>query len=118
MDEADIFLQARTPTTLDRNRLVGIFLTRLEQFSGIMVLTTNRLDDIDLAILDRVLLKIVYHPLTPGARRDVLQSLLKTIPDITEEQMEGFDEAFLQRFTRIKANGRQVSLCCSIPASV
>ncbi|KAK5080458.1 hypothetical protein LTR05_008568 [Lithohypha guttulata] len=109
MDEADIFLQARTPTTLDRNRLVGIFLTRLEQFSGIMVLTTNRLDDIDLAILDRVLLKIVYHPLTSGARRDVLQSLLKTIPDITEEQMEGFDEAFLQRFTRIKANGRQIT---------
>ncbi|KAK6365423.1 hypothetical protein LTR64_008792 [Lithohypha guttulata] len=109
MDEADIFLQARSPVTLERNRLVGIFLQQLEYFPGIMILTTNRIDDMDSAILDRILLKILYLPLTPDAKRGVLQNLLKTISDITAEQMESFDEVFLRRFARIKVNGRQIS---------
>lgn len=95
--------------TLERNRLVGIFLQRLEHFQGIMILTTNRIDDIDPAVLDRLLLKIPYHPLSPSARRDVLGSLLQSVQIVVGESTRGFDEAFLGQFASMRVDGRQVS---------
>ncbi|KAH9204623.1 P-loop containing nucleoside triphosphate hydrolase protein, partial [Leptodontidium sp. 2 PMI_412] len=42
IDEADIFMEQRTPYELDRNELVAIFLRHMEYFHGVMILTTNR----------------------------------------------------------------------------
>ena len=42
LDEADVFLEARTSQDLHRNALVSIFLRLLEYFQGILFLTTNR----------------------------------------------------------------------------
>lgn len=109
LDEADIFLQARTPIALERNRLVGIFLQRLEHFQGVMILTTNRIDDIDSAVLDRLLLRIKYNSLDPAARYTVLRSLLHTTHVSLAKQTQGFDEAFLRRFAKVRIDGRQVS---------
>jgi hypothetical protein len=41
LDEADVFMEARSSHDLDRNKLVAIFLRLLEYFEGIMFLTTN-----------------------------------------------------------------------------
>jgi hypothetical protein len=35
LDEADVFLQERSQLTLERNRLVPIFLRKLEFFDGV-----------------------------------------------------------------------------------
>jgi ATPase family associated with various cellular activities (AAA) len=47
LDEADVFLQARNDTDVVRNALVSIFLRQIEYFTGIMILTTNRIGSFD-----------------------------------------------------------------------
>ena len=47
LDEADVFLQQRDTKDVARNALVSIFLRQLEYYQGIMILTTNRLNDCD-----------------------------------------------------------------------
>ena len=42
LDEADVFLEARSTHELERNKLVSIFLRALEYYEGILFLTTNR----------------------------------------------------------------------------
>ena len=41
LDEAEVFLQRRNLTNVDRNALVSIFLRQLEYYQGILILTTN-----------------------------------------------------------------------------
>jgi hypothetical protein len=41
LDEADVFMESRNSNSLERNKLVAIFLRLLEYFEGIMFLTTN-----------------------------------------------------------------------------
>ena len=68
LDEADVFLEKRSSTELDRNSLVSIFLKALEYYSGsvfyfsplrlfcllkirsVLILTTNRLSESVLSI--------------------------------------------------------------------
>ena len=47
LDEADVFLQRRSNQSNFRNPMVSIFLRQVEYFKGIMILTTNRVDDCD-----------------------------------------------------------------------
>jgi hypothetical protein len=47
LDEADVFLQQRGVGDVNRNALVSIFLRQLEYFQGVLVLTTNMVQQID-----------------------------------------------------------------------
>ena len=47
LDEADVFMEQRSSSDLERNRLVSIFLRILEYYEGILFLTTNRISNID-----------------------------------------------------------------------
>ena len=47
LDEAEVFLQRRSPTDVKRNALVSIFLRQLEYYQGILVLTTNLIEQCD-----------------------------------------------------------------------
>jgi len=47
IDEAEVFLHKRSATDVMRNALVSIFLRQLEYYQGILVLTTNMLDQCD-----------------------------------------------------------------------
>ncbi|EEB95917.1 hypothetical protein MPER_05038 [Moniliophthora perniciosa FA553] len=49
LDEAEVFLQQRSGTDVMRNALVSIFLKQLEYYQGILILTTNLLDQCDAA---------------------------------------------------------------------
>ncbi|KAK3998174.1 P-loop containing nucleoside triphosphate hydrolase [Cladorrhinum sp. PSN332] len=62
LDEADVFLQQRSPKELDRNALVSCLLRVVEYFDGIMILTTNRFEAIDSAFKSRIHLCISYPP--------------------------------------------------------
>lgn len=55
LDEAEVFLQARTTSNIKRNALVSIFLRQLEYYQGILILTTNLLDQCDPAFESRLL---------------------------------------------------------------
>ncbi|KAF5641648.1 aaa family atpase [Fusarium sp. NRRL 52700] len=64
LDEADIFLAQRTPTDMERNALVSVFLRTLEYYEGILFLTTNRVGVFDEAFKSRVHISLYYPPLS------------------------------------------------------
>ncbi|GAC1412428.1 MAG: hypothetical protein NVSMB6_14310 [Burkholderiaceae bacterium] len=59
LDEADVYIRRRD-NDLQHNAIVAEFLRTLEHFSGLLFMTTNRLDDIDDAILSRCIATIRY----------------------------------------------------------
>lgn len=61
IDEADVYIRRRNDS-LSSNAVVGVFLRVLEYFNGLLFLTTNRIDDIDEAIISRCIAMISYHP--------------------------------------------------------
>jgi hypothetical protein len=60
IDEADVYIKRRSDN-LASNAVVGVFLRVLEYFNGLLFLTTNRVDDIDEAIISRCIAMIKYH---------------------------------------------------------
>lgn len=60
LDEADIFLEQRSPSDLQRNALVSIFLRLLEYYKGILFLTTNRIRTFDDAFHSRIHITLEY----------------------------------------------------------
>ncbi|KAI5457147.1 P-loop containing nucleoside triphosphate hydrolase protein [Mariannaea sp. PMI_226] len=76
LDEADVFLGARSNADLDRNELVAVFLTKLEYYQGICFMTTNRAGSLDHAIQSRVDLFLRYSNLSTTARRLVWKNFL------------------------------------------
>jgi hypothetical protein len=63
IDEADVYIKRRDDN-IAANAVVGVFLRVLEYFNGLLFLTTNRVGDIDEAIVSRCIAMIRYHP--PG----------------------------------------------------
>ncbi|RZL65627.1 MAG: AAA family ATPase [Variovorax sp.] len=61
LDEADVYIRRRD-NDLQHNAIVAEFLRTLEYFSGLLFMTTNRLGDIDEAILSRCIAVIDYQP--------------------------------------------------------
>lgn len=70
IDEADVYIKRRDDD-LTMNAVVGVFLRVLEYFNGLLFLTTNRIDDIDEAIISRCIALIRYQPPDAAARRRI-----------------------------------------------
>ncbi|KAJ3524060.1 hypothetical protein NM208_g12200 [Fusarium decemcellulare] len=101
LDEADVFLGARTNSDLSRNELVSVFLTKLEYYTGCCFLTTNRTASIDPAFQSRVDLFLPYKDLTVPARRQVWQNfIIRAGGDVSAEQLD--------RLAEIQLNGREI----------
>lgn len=79
LDEADVFLQVRNNTDLNRNALVSIFLRQLEYYKGILVLTTNRVADCDPAFESRIHVSLHYPDLDFDARREIWKSFISKV---------------------------------------
>jgi hypothetical protein len=59
---------------VDRNALVSVFLRELEQYQGIMFLTTNRIGTFDDAFLSRIHVGLLYKALTDDDREKIWQT--------------------------------------------
>jgi ATPase family associated with various cellular activities (AAA) len=70
IDEADVYIKRRDDD-ITMNAVVGVFLRVLEYFNGLLFLTTNRIDDIDEAIVSRCIALIKFHPPNDEARRKI-----------------------------------------------
>lgn len=70
IDEADVYIKRRNDN-LASNAVVGVFLRVLEYFNGLLFLTTNRVDDIDEAIISRCIAMIRYHAPNNADRRKI-----------------------------------------------
>ncbi|TFK72379.1 P-loop containing nucleoside triphosphate hydrolase protein [Pluteus cervinus] len=101
LDEAEVFLQRRSPAHIKRNALVAIFLRHLEYYQGIMILTTNMAEQIDPAFESRIHFSVRYADLTFDARKSIWKTFFdRSTVDIDEEQ--------LNRLAEHKINGRQI----------
>lgn len=76
LDEADVFLEARSTHDLERNKLVSIFLRLLEYYEGVLFLTTNRMGNIDAAFESRIHLSLQYDELDEASRKHVWETFL------------------------------------------
>lgn len=72
IDEADVYIKRRDDN-IAMNAVVGVFLRVLEYFNGLLFLTTNRVDDIDEAIVSRCIALIRYEPPDLAARARIWQ---------------------------------------------
>jgi SpoVK/Ycf46/Vps4 family AAA+-type ATPase len=108
LDEADVFLERRSPESLARNGLVSVFLRKLEYYEGIMFLTTNRVSHFDEAILSRTHLMLRYDDLTKEARKQVWGNFLSRA--INSSGKAHVTDKELDQLASNKFNGRQVRL--------
>jgi hypothetical protein len=118
IDEADVYIKKRDDN-ITMNAVVGVFLRVLEYFNGLLFLTTNRVDDIDEAIVSRCIAMIKFHPPTRDDRRKiwgvmteqfalpVAPELLGRLPDIFPEAT-GRDIKGLAKLVAKYCNQKQV----------
>lgn len=97
IDEADVYIKRREDD-ITMNAVVGVFLRVLEYFNGLLFLTTNRVDDIDEAIVSRCIALIKYYPPDRAARKRIWQVMsdqfaLRLEPGFVEELSHLFPAA-------------------------
>lgn len=99
IDEADSFLFARQGAERSWERsMVNEMLTQIEQFDGLLVITTNLMDELDPAVLRRFDLKLKFDWLTAGQAAALAAEhlLLLHLPPLDAAQ-----QARLQQFTSL-----------------
>ena len=97
IDEADVYIQRRD-NNIAMNAVVGVFLRVLEYFNGLLFLTTNRVDDIDEAIVSRCIALIKYYPPDEVARKQIWRVMIEQFdlsvePDLVAQLVEVFPAA-------------------------
>ncbi|PGH11582.1 hypothetical protein AJ80_07052 [Polytolypa hystricis UAMH7299] len=91
LDEADVFMTKRTDDNTIGNAMVSIFLRLLEYQTGVLFLTTNRIDHLDDAFASRIYIQIEY--LRPAKReraliwRQLSRKLDHALSDVDFEQL-------------------------------
>lgn len=104
IDEADIFMEKRSTNDLVRNAMVSVFLRLLENYQGIMFLTTNRPEEFDNAFRSRISISIGYDELNEESRFKIWTNLLKA----SSVNLENED---IEKLSKIQMNGRQIKNC-------
>jgi SpoVK/Ycf46/Vps4 family AAA+-type ATPase len=109
VDEADVFLETRGSTSsASRNALVSVLLRVLEYYRGIIILTTNRIKSIDVAVISRIHLAIRYEDLSVDQMRSIFKYFLDQLEPgciANREGIDGFIESFGHHYN---LNGRQI----------
>jgi hypothetical protein len=108
LDEADAFIEQRTSYHDTHNRLVTIFLRKLEYYQGILFLTSNRGIQFDNAILSRIHLIIKYENLTREFRRDLWSNFLSKAYTMKEPAV--VEEHELRRLESLALNRSEVGV--------
>lgn len=109
VDEADVFLESRTNIIdANRNALVSVLLRVLEYYHGIMILTTNRINSIDIAVQSRIHLAIRYADLTKEQKQKVFQLFLEQLEPDSIKNRDEITEYVEEYGCEFKLNGRQI----------
>lgn len=108
LDEADVFLEERTLTDLQRNSLVSVFLRMLEYYEGILILTSNRVGTFDEAFRSRINIAIHYEDLKPRSRKLIWSNFLARLEGTDEGENIAEIENRLDELANHKLNGREI----------
>jgi SpoVK/Ycf46/Vps4 family AAA+-type ATPase len=109
LDEADVFLEERSLSQLERNALVSVFLRVLEYYEGILILTSNRVGTFDEAFKSRIQLALHYDNLSESQRRRVWWNFLNRLKSMDRHSID-FDGLFdhVDELAKHVMNGRQI----------
>ncbi|KAH9889148.1 P-loop containing nucleoside triphosphate hydrolase protein [Xylariomycetidae sp. FL2044] len=116
IDEADVFLFKRGDGSLERNALVSIFLRRLEYFQGIVIMTTNRRQDIDEAFDSRIHFKFHYEELKEEDRFQVWKNFLNALTKETGGVKLSDED--LRSLSKEPLNGREIKNAVSCALAI
>lgn len=124
IDEADVYIRKRD-NSMNHNAIVAAFLRKLEYFSGLLFLTTNREKDVDDAIKSRCIAMIVYQtPVESDAKliwknlsaqfkiklsSDLIDSLVKKLPNCSGRDIKELLK-LVSKYNRIKNKEINVDL--------
>ncbi|KAJ2985633.1 hypothetical protein NUW58_g5428 [Xylaria curta] len=122
LDEADVFLAARSKSDFIRNGLVSVFLRVLEYYAGILFLTTNRVGDFDEAFASRIHISLYYPHLDIESTEAIFKLNLSLIDDrfrlkqrsirIEEDEILEFARSYFKDHPKEQWNGRQIRNAC------
>src|ERR1700753_2329243 len=109
LDEADVFLEQRTLTDLQRNALVSVFLRVLEYYEGILILTSNRVGTFDEAFKSRIQLSLHYENLSKPQRIKIWKNFINRLQSLQETDID-FDDinCYIGELADHEMNGRQI----------
>ncbi|THH06995.1 hypothetical protein EW146_g9450 [Bondarzewia mesenterica] len=117
IDEADVFLEERASSNLERNAMVAVFLRQIEYFRGILFLTTNRVQSFDQAFQSRIHLSLHYSELSREAKEQIWRAFLEKVrknplgmQDLSLDEIKALSERDL--------NGRQIKNIVKIATSL
>ncbi|KAJ6015118.1 hypothetical protein N7540_009709 [Penicillium herquei] len=99
LNEADMFMEARDV----RNELVSVFLRMLDNYDGILFLTTNRAIHVDPSFESRIHLAIAFEDQDIASRRQIWTQLLNRTQNKDE-----FTNVQLANLSLIELNGRDI----------
>ena len=120
VDEADIFLEARSSKEIERNALVCVMLRLLEYYHGCLFLSSNRdTASVDAAIASRITVMLTYPPLDDDGRTKVWKNLVELVPvlpssttisarKISKYRMDFSAEDYKSLASAYQLNGRQI----------
>jgi SpoVK/Ycf46/Vps4 family AAA+-type ATPase len=77
IDEAEVYLEARSLGNLERNGMVSAFLRVLEYHQQVVFLTTNHIDRLDPAFKSRVSVEIKFPNLDQVTQEEIWARFLK-----------------------------------------
>jgi AAA+ superfamily predicted ATPase len=102
LDEADVYIRCRD-NDLQHNAIVAEFLRTLEYFNGLLFMTTNRIDDVDDAILSRCIATIQYE--VPPK-----EDALRLWKSLAEQFNADLPDELIETLTNVypKASGRDI----------
>jgi hypothetical protein len=108
-------MEQRTSYHDAHNRLVTVFLRKLEYYQGILFLTSNRGIQFDDAILSRIHLIVKYKDLSREFRRGLWSTFLKKARTVQGPAI--IEKHDLRQLESLELNGREVGsrapLCTS-----
>ncbi|KAL8356165.1 hypothetical protein RB601_001463 [Gaeumannomyces tritici] len=107
LDECDVFLERRSSSNVLRNQLVSVFLRLLEYYRGVLLMTTNRAENLDPAFESRIHLSIRYPRLDCVSRLEIWRTFAGKRKE-GGKGMEGLEEEELAELAGEELNGRQI----------
>lgn len=116
IDEAEVYLEARSVGQLERNAMVSTFLRILEYHQQVVFLTTNHVTRLDTAFKSRVSVAIKYPDLDQSAKEEIWARFLRMAGVKiceSETRFEGetsFTKAQVAKLAETDMNGRYYSL--------
>ena len=112
IDEAEMLLERRTKNDLVRNAMVCVMLRLLEYYSGILFLTTNRVESLDPAFQSRVQCALRYDALNEESRARIWRDVLLHMG--SEEGLDNNSNIDIVSLSKYELNGRQIKNCLQL----